>query len=447
MNKTRFEELNISANTKKAVAEMGFSEASPIQAAAIPVLLDGRDIIAQARTGSGKTAAFAIPIIERIDIARGLQALVVCPTRELAIQVTEEFRKLFKYYQGPAVVTAYGGQDINIQLRALTSNPQIVVGTPGRLIDHMWRGTIRLDDVNFVVLDEADEMLNMGFRDDVEDILSYVPQTRQTAMFSATMSPEIMRLMKRYQKDPVHIDTTDQKKEIPKIEQSYCELPESRKLDALIGLIDQYEIKIALVFVNTKSKVDQLVNKLNYSGYRAQGIHGGHEQYKRELVMNSFRSGSVKILVATDVAGRGIDISDIDAVINYDLPRDDEDYTHRIGRTGRAGKLGRSFTFVVGKELYNLERIEKNGGFKIRLMDVPVRGQKPFKTAAARPAADAAPRKEEPRPAFRSQNQRSGGARASMPKKEGRPPEKRQNTSSDDGWITDSTGFRYKEID
>lgn len=446
MNKTRFEELNISANTKKAVAEMGFSEASPIQAAAIPVLLEGRDIIAQARTGSGKTAAFAIPIIERIDIARGLQALVVCPTRELAIQVTEEFRKLFKYYQGPAVVTAYGGQDINIQLRALSSNPQIVVGTPGRLIDHMWRGTIRLDDVRFVVLDEADEMLNMGFRDDVEDILSYVPQTRQTAMFSATMSPEIMRLMKRYQKDPVHIDTTDQKKEIPKIEQAYCELTESGKFEALAGLIDQYEIKIALVFVNTKSKVDQLVNKLNYAGYRAQGIHGGHEQYKREMVMNSFRGGSVKILVATDVAGRGIDINDIDAVINYDLPRDDEDYTHRIGRTGRAGKLGRSFTFVVGKELYNLERIEKNGGFKIHHMDVPTRGKRPV-NPVARPAADAMPRKEESRPAFRSQNQRSGGVRPPAPKKEGRPPEKRQSSSHDDGWITDSTGFRYKEID
>ncbi|HNY10553.1 MAG TPA: DEAD/DEAH box helicase, partial [Candidatus Wallbacteria bacterium] len=287
MEKTAFEELNISANIKKAVAEMGFSIATPIQATAIPILMDGRDIIAQARTGSGKTAAFAIPIIERIDCAKGLQALVVCPTRELAIQVTEEFRKLFNYYQGLAVVTAYGGQDISIQLRALSQNPQIVVGTPGRLIDHMWRGTIRLDDVNFVVLDEADEMLNMGFRDDIEDILSYVPPKRQTAMFSATMSPDIMRLMKHYQKDPIHVNTTDQKKEIPKIEQAYCELPESRKFEALTGLIDQYDIKISLVFVNTKSKVDQIVNKLNNAGYRAKGIHGGHEQDRREMVMDS----------------------------------------------------------------------------------------------------------------------------------------------------------------
>ncbi len=444
MEKIIFEELNISANIKKAVVEMGFSVATPIQSAAIPVLMEGRDIIAQARTGSGKTAAFAIPIIERIDLSRiGLQALVVCPTRELAIQVTEEFRKLFKYYQGLEVVTAYGGQDINIQLRALSQKPQIVVGTPGRLIDHMWRGTIRLDDVNFVVLDEADEMLNMGFRDDIEDILSYVPPNHQTAMFSATMSPDIMRLMKFYLKDPVHIDTTDQKKEIPKIEQSYCELLETQKFDALIGLIDQFDIKISLVFVNTKSKVDHIVNKLNNAGYRAKGIHGGHEQDKREMVMNSFRSGSVRILVATDVAGRGIDINDIDAVINYDLPRDDEDYTHRIGRTGRAGKTGKSFTFVVGKELYDIRRIEKNSGFKIQHIKAPAHGQRPFKTA---PRPDAAARKEETRPAVRSPRP-SGGTRSSVPEKTGRPPEKRVNLSHDDGWITDSSGYRYREID
>jgi len=457
MNANTFEELNISGDIKKAVAEMGFSVATPIQAASIPVLMEGRDIIAQARTGSGKTAAFAIPIIEHIDAARGLQALVVCPTRELAIQVSEEFRKIFKYYPDLAVVTAYGGQDINIQLRALSRKPQIVVGTPGRLIDHMWRGTIRLEEVNFVVLDEADEMLNMGFRDDVEDILSYIPEKRQIAMFSATMSPDIMRLMKHYLKNPVHVDTTDHKKEIPKIEQAYCVLTEAQKCEALIGLINQHDIKISLVFVNTKSKVDRVVTKLKIAGYRAEGIHGGYEQDKRERVMNSFRRGSVKILVATDVAGRGIDINDIDAVINYDLPRDDEDYTHRIGRTGRAGKTGKSFTFVLDEELRDLKRIENNGGFKIHRME-SVCASKP-KTAPdtgstghneklhSAPAARAPRRPDEKRPGYASQHRnKRGDAGPSLPEKGARPPEKRQNSSSDDGWITDSTGFRYREI-
>ncbi len=444
MQKTKFEELNLSQHMKRAVAEMGFSDATPIQAAAIPVLIEGRDIIAQARTGSGKTAAFAIPAIERIDARRGLQTLVVCPTRELAIQVTEEFRRLFKYYDGLTIVTAYGGQDISLQLRALTQHPQIVVGTPGRLIDHMWRGTIRLDEVNFVVLDEADEMLNMGFRDDVEDILSYVPQTRQTAMFSATMSPDIMRLMKKHLKNPVHIDTTDHKNEVPKIDQFYCELPETQKFDALTRIIDQRDIKAALIFVNTKSMVDRVVSRLSGAGYRARGIHGGHEQCRREMVMNSFRDGSVKILVATDVAGRGIDISDIDTVINYDLPRDDEDYTHRIGRTGRAGKLGTSFTFVVGKELYDLKRIEKNGGFNIQRMDIPGLGQKPAKTEAKHAETDR--NKTAARTTRPSKGPAGETSRRQASPKNGRAGEKRQPPSHDEGWITDSTGFRYKLI-
>lgn|GEM_PF-3860105 len=459
MKKTTFEELDLAVDIKKAVAEMGFCEATPIQAASIPILMQGSDIIAQACTGSGKTAAFAIPIIEHIDIARKeLQALVVCPTRELAIQVTEEFQKILKYSYGLSAVALYGGQDINRQFSALVRKPQIVVGTPGRLMDHMWRGTIRLDAVNFVVLDEADEMLNMGFRKDVETILSYLPEKRQIAMFSATISPDIKRLMNSYQKNPVHIDTTDHKKEIPKIEQSYCDILETQKNDALIGLIDQYDIKISLVFANTKSRVDRIVRKLNKEGYRAEGIHGGHEQNKRERVLESFRSGSVKILVATDVAGRGLDINDIDAVINYDLPRDDEDYTHRIGRTGRAGKTGRAFTFVVGKELHDLMRIEKTGGFKIHRMKMPVRGHGPDQTAAL---PDSMAHNEE-RPVVRSsgrpaergngyvspqrRDNRGGGVRQATSDRGARPSEKRRDSSSDGGWITDSTGFRYKII-
>lgn len=375
MKKTTFEELNLSTNLKKAVTDMGFIEASPIQAEAIPVLLKGRDIIGQARTGSGKTAAFAIPIIERIDIAsKSLQALVICPTRELAIQVTEEFRKLFKYYYGLSVATVYGGQEMGRQIAALLKKPQIIVGTPGRLMDHMRRRTVCLDTIKFAVLDEADKMLDMGFRNDMETILGQTPKTRQTAMFSATMDREIMRLMNRYQNNPVHIDTTKQKMDVPKIEQNYCDMQEMDKPEALTGIIDQHNLKVALVFSNTKSKVDRIVKKLNNNGYKAAGIHGGHDQRQRERAMNSFRTGAVGILVATDVAGRGIDVNGIEAVINYDFPMDDENYIHRIGRTGRAGKTGKAFTFVVGSQLYDLMRVGRESGLEIKRMSVPGNG-------------------------------------------------------------------------
>ena len=372
MKKTTFEELNISVNMRKAITDLKFTETTPIQAEAIPVLLEGRDIIGQARTGTGKTAAFAIPIIERIDLTnKNLQALVICPTRELAIQVTEEFRKLFKYYYGISVATVYGGQEIGRQFAALLRKPQIVVGTPGRLLDHMSRRTIQLDTVKFVVLDEADEMLNMGFRNDMEKIISRTPKARQTAMFSATMNKDIMKLMLNYQNNPVRIDTTDHQLSIPKIDQIYCDMQETDKHETLKSIIDQNDIKVALVFSNTKSRVDRIVRKLNNEGYSAAGIHGGHDQRRRERAMNSFRNGEVGILVATDVAGRGIDINDIDAVINYDLPRDDEDYTHRIGRTGRAGKCGKTFTFVVGDQFHDLMRIKKAGGLRIERMSIP----------------------------------------------------------------------------
>lgn len=372
MKKTTFEELNLSSNLRKAVTEMGFTEATPIQAETIPQLLKGRDMIGQARTGTGKTAAFAIPIIERVDTAdKSLQALVMCPTRELAMQVTEEFRKLYKYYYGLSVVCVYGGQEISRQISALYKRPQIIVGTPGRIMDHMRRRTIKLDTIKFVVLDEADEMLNMGFRDDMETILGQTPKTRQTAMFSATMNREIMRLMNRYQNNPVHIDTTQHKISVPKIEQAYCDMLEGEKPDALTNIIDQHNLNVALVFSNTKSKVERIAKKLKNEGYPAEALHGGLDQRRRERVMNSFRGGAVRILVATDVAGRGIDVKNIDAVINYDLPQADEDYIHRIGRTGRAGKSGKAFTFVVGKQLYDLMRIQRAEGVKIDRIAIP----------------------------------------------------------------------------
>jgi len=372
MNKLRFDKLSLSAPIMKAVVDMGFEEASPIQSETIPHLLQGRDIIGQAQTGTGKTAAFAIPVIENLKRdTRGLQALVLCPTRELVIQVTEEFRKLMKYRPDASVVAVYGGQEIDRQLRALRKNPGIVVGTPGRIMDHMRRGSIAMDTVTTVVLDEADEMLDMGFRDDIEIILKDTPADRQTVMFSATMSRDILNLTKHYQKDPVRIDVSAHKINAPLIEQEYFEIPDKAKAEALARLIDFHDIKLALVFCNTKSRVDGLVEVLKTRGYFAEGLHGDMNQKQREKVMSGFRKGVVEILVATDVAGRGIDVNDIAAVFNYDLPRDDEDYIHRIGRTGRAGKSGRAFTFIVGKEIYNLRRIERTNGVKIVRRQVP----------------------------------------------------------------------------
>jgi ATP-dependent RNA helicase DeaD len=372
LKKLKFEELNLSEFVMKAIADMGFEEASPIQSESIPLLIEGKDIIGQAQTGTGKTVAFIIPTIENIDInLRKLQAIVLCPTRELVIQVAEEFRKLMKYRQELNVVAVYGGQEIERQLKVLKQNPQIVIGTPGRTMDHIERGSIKMDSVKIVILDEADEMLDMGFRDDIEVILKDTPSNRQTIMFSATMSKEIMQLTKNYQKNPVVIDVTHHKINAPKIDQIYYEMPEKAKPEALARLIDLYNIKLALVFCNTKRQVDDLVELLKVRGYLAEALHGGLSQKQRDKVMGGFKSGSVEILVATDVAGRGIDVNNVEAVFNYDLPRDDEDYVHRIGRTGRAGKSGTAFTFITGRQIYNLKRIEKLNNIKIKRMEVP----------------------------------------------------------------------------
>lgn len=360
---------------KKAIADMGFEEASPIQSAAIPPLLSGRDIIGQAQTGTGKTAAFAVPMIENLDRnLADLQGLVLCPTRELVIQVTEEYRKLLKYMYGITVVPVYGGQEIERQLKALRKKPLVIVGTPGRLMDHMRRGSINLKTVRQVVLDEADEMLDMGFRDDIEFILKETPSERQTAMFSATMSDDILRLVNAYLREPQRIDVSGHRVNTPKIDQAYFEIPEKSKPEALARLLDFHNIKLALVFCNTKNQVDTLVEKLKNRGYFADGLHGDMGQNQRDKVMGSFRNGSVDVLVATDVAGRGIDVNDIEAVFNYDLPRDDEDYIHRIGRTGRMGKTGKSFTFVSGRQMYALRRIEKMNGITIARQKVPTIG-------------------------------------------------------------------------
>jgi ATP-dependent RNA helicase DeaD len=372
MKKLRFDEFDLSGPILKAIVDMGFEEASPIQSETIPHLLLGKDIIGHAQTGTGKTAAFAIPTIENIEEDKNeLQAIVLCPTRELVIQVSEEFRKLMKYKKNIEVVPVYGGQEIERQLRALKRNPQIVIGTPGRTMDHIRRGTIKMESVRIVILDEADEMLDMGFRDDIEVILKDTPKTRQTVMFSATMPSEILKLMKLYQKSPMTIDVSHQKMDSPKIEQQFFEIQEKAKPEALARLIDLYNIKLSLVFCNTRAQVDNLVEHLKSRGYFADGLHGDMNQRQRDKVMSSFRTGTIEILVATDVAGRGIDVNDIEAVFNYDLPQDDEDYIHRIGRTGRAGKTGIAFTFVVGKQIYGLKRIERSNGLKIIRKSVP----------------------------------------------------------------------------
>ena len=372
MEHLRFEDMNISNEICRAVLDMGFEEATPIQSQAIPVILEGKDIIGQSQTGTGKTAAFGIPLLERINPEdRRLQALILCPTRELAIQVSEEFRKLLKYKDNIRVLPIYGGQPIDRQIAALRKGTQVVIGTPGRVMDHMRRRTIKAETVQMMVLDEADEMLDMGFREDVETILVKIPEEHQTLLFSATLSPEILDITKRFQKNPEFIKIVRKELTVPNIEQYYFDVKEKTKLDALCRIIDVYDPKLAMVFCNTKKRVDDLVEMLQGRGYFAEGLHGDLKQAQRDKVMQKFRNGTIEILVATDVAARGIDVDDIDVVFNYDVPQDEEYYVHRIGRTGRAGKAGKAFTFCVGKEIYKLRDIMRYTKTKIQQQKLP----------------------------------------------------------------------------
>lgn len=372
MEHLRFEDMNISNEICRAVLDMGFEEATPIQSQAIPVILEGKDIVGQSQTGTGKTAAFGIPLLERINPEdRRLQALILCPTRELAIQVSEEFRKLLKYKDNIRVLPIYGGQPIDRQIAALRKGTQVVIGTPGRVMDHMRRRTIKAETVQMMVLDEADEMLDMGFREDIETILVKIPEEHQTLLFSATLSPEILDITKRFQKNPEFIKIVRKELTVPNIEQYYFDVKEKTKLDALCRIIDVYDPKLAMVFCNTKKRVDDLVEMLQGRGYFAEGLHGDLKQAQRDKVMQKFRNGTIEILVATDVAARGIDVDDIDVVFNYDVPQDEEYYVHRIGRTGRAGKAGKAFTFCVGKEIYKLRDIMRYTKTKIQQQKLP----------------------------------------------------------------------------
>lgn len=358
--KMNFKDADINDNILRAVEEMGFETMSPIQEQAIPILLAGKDIIGQAQTGTGKTAAFGIPMIQNVDPSlRKLQGIVLCPTRELAIQAAEEIRRLAKFMHGIKVLPVYGGQDISRQIRALSQGVQIVVGTPGRVMDHMRRHTIKTENIKMIVLDEADEMLNMGFREDIETILKDMPEEHQMALFSATMPKPILDITHEYQNNAQYIRVTPEEITVAAIKQAYYRIAKKDKIEALCRLMDYYQPVRSLIFCNTKKMVDELAEILKDRGYQAEGLHGDLSQNQRDMVMNSFRTGRCAVLIATDVAARGIDVSGVDAVFNYDVPEDIEYYVHRIGRTGRAGKAGRSFTLVCGREVYKIREIER----------------------------------------------------------------------------------------
>ncbi|MSU27551.1 MAG: DEAD/DEAH box helicase, partial [Pedosphaera sp.] len=367
-----FSELGLSPEILKAIAKLGFEQAAPIQAAAIPVLMAGKDVVGQSQTGSGKTAAFAIPAIEKTDPQlRAVQVLILCPTRELAVQVCEEVHKLAFFKRGIHALPIYGGQSYDRQLIGLRQGAQIVIGTPGRVMDHMERGTLRLDQLKMLILDEADVMLNMGFRDDIEHILKSTPPTRQTVFFSATMPRPIRDLIERHSKTPENVRVEQAAMTVPTVEQIYFEVDRRWKIEVLTRLIDVHDLKLGIVFCNTKRMVDELVEHLNTQGYSAEGLHGDMNQAQRDRVMGKFRKSGLEFLVATDVAARGIDVDDIQAVFNYDLPYDVEDYVHRIGRTGRAGRSGMAFSFVAGRELFQIRNIERFTNMRIQRGRVP----------------------------------------------------------------------------
>lgn len=372
MENLNFKDLDLSNELLKAITDMGFEEATPIQSQSISHILNGSDLIGQAQTGTGKTCAFGIPAVEITQPEiESIQVLVLCPTRELAIQSSEEIRNLLKYKEGIRILPVYGGQPIERQILALKKRPQIIIGTPGRIMDHMRRRTLKLETLKMIVLDEADEMLNMGFREDIDTILEKVPEERQTILFSATMSKEILEITKKYQKTPILIKVAHKELTVPSIEQYYLEVKDSAKLEVLSRLLDTNDIKLSLVFCNTKRKVDELKSSLQSRGFAAEALHGDMRQEQRDKVMSMFRKGNIDILIATDVAARGIDVDDVEAVFNYDLPNDEEYYVHRIGRTGRAGRTGKAFTFVSGREIFKLRDIQRYTKSSITLIKPP----------------------------------------------------------------------------
>lgn len=367
-----FEELPLNEKTKRALKDAGYMNPTPIQEQAIPAILEGKDFIGQSKTGTGKTASYSLPMIETIDPqSKKVQAIVLCPTRELAVQVADETRKFSRYQEGIKTIAIYGGQSIETQIKMLKKGVQIVIGTPGRIMDHMRRKTLKLDHVKMCVLDEADEMLNMGFEEDIETILKDVPEERQTVLFSATMNKRIMGITKKYLKNPKKVKIQAEELTVNEIEQISITIKEAMKSETLMRLIEVYQPQKAIVFCNTKKRVDDLIEVLKQNHFKAEALHGDIKQSMRERIMKRMRNGEFQILVATDVVARGIDIQDVEFVLNYDVPQEEEYYVHRIGRTGRNGNSGKAFTFVVGKEKSKLQSIKKYSNAKIKEGKIP----------------------------------------------------------------------------
>lgn len=367
-----FQELNLNEKTKRALQDAGYACPTPIQEKAIPIILEGKDFIGQSKTGTGKTASYSLPMIEQIEPAnKKVQAIVLCPTRELAVQVADEVRKFLKYQEGIKTIAIYGGQSIETQIKMLKKGVQIIIGTPGRIIDHMRRKTLKLDGVKMCVLDEADEMLNMGFEEDIETILKDVPSERQTVLFSATMNKRIMEITKKYLQNPKKVKIQAEELTVNEIEQISIPLKEAMKSEALMRLIEVYRPQKAIVFCNTKKRVDDLIEVLKQNHFKAEALHGDVKQTGREKIMKRMRNGEFQILVATDVVARGIDIQDVEFVLNYDVPQEEEYYVHRIGRTGRNGNAGKAVTFVVGKEKSKLQSIKRYSNAKIKEGTIP----------------------------------------------------------------------------
>lgn len=372
MKNSKFTDINLSRETLKGIEKLGFTEMTPIQQDSIPTLLEGRDLIGQAQTGTGKTLAFGLPVIEKVDTSfKKVQALILCPTRELSMQVAEEISKVARYHNDLKVLPIFGGESITRQIRELKRGVQVVVGTPGRVIDHINRKTLKLDDVVMMVLDEADEMFDMGFRDDIKYVMDRLNDERQTIFFSATMPKAIINFAKRYQQDPEIIRVTKEELTTKNIEEYYLELRENEKSEVLSRLIEVDSPKLVVVFTNTKRKVDNLALELQNRGYKSEGLHGDLTQSQRDKVMKKFRNGNIQILVATDVAARGIDVDDVDMVVNFDVPQNEEYYVHRIGRTGRAGRKGISYSFVTSRDRRKLRDIERYTKVRIDKKPIP----------------------------------------------------------------------------
>lgn len=367
-----FDDLDLDNRILKALKDVGYETPSPIQANTIPLIMQGHDLVGQAQTGTGKTAAFALPLLSQINIKqKGVQALVLAPTRELAIQVAEAFQTYAKHLKGFHVLPIYGGQEYGTQLRALKRGVQVVVGTPGRVMDHMRRGTLKLDDLSYLVLDEADEMLRMGFIDDVEWILEQSPDDRQIALFSATMPNEIRKIAKKHLNEPQQITIKSKTSTVEAINQRYWLVGGSHKLDALTRILESEDFDAVIIFVRTRLVTIELAEKLQARGYAATALNGDIQQKQRERSIAQLKSGKLDILIATDVAARGLDVERISHVINYDIPTETEAYVHRIGRTGRAGRTGEAIVFVTPRERHWLSRIEKATKQKISLMELP----------------------------------------------------------------------------